>query len=98
VPHHTQGTGQAVNGDQFTRPTLQSPANNAVIDAWLTHQVDLGTHAAHPLTPVQVEELHKLGYIPQDIINNAGDVRALDLDGNNLDGINAILTYHKGFE
>src|SRR2546430_1798548 len=74
--------------------------DNAIIDAWLKRNVELLTEGLTPanrLTAHKWNEVHRLGYIPTDISLNVNDIRAKELDGaTNLDGINAILTYHKG--
>jgi hypothetical protein len=105
VPNHTQGVGSGLfggfaNGAQFIRDELRFPADSAIIDAWLKRSIKLlgqGVVMGNRLTPNSVQELHKLGYNPEQIIANGNNIRAFRVNGTTpLDGINAILAYHKG--
>src|SRR5205814_2179246 len=87
---------------EFIRATLaDNDADNAIADAWLKRNGELrkaGVDNANLLTDAAVEELHKLGYITEDIIVNGNNIRAYQIDGTTaLNGLNAILGYHKGF-
>jgi hypothetical protein len=92
------------SADSFTRNKLNlffgfgsSFLDKELADAWLSRQEELGlVYGANRLTGAQVQELHKLGWNPQDLGIRARNWRAIHpVSGNPLNGINAILAVGK---
>ncbi|CAG8453800.1 10966_t:CDS:2 [Ambispora leptoticha] len=81
-----------VTGASLVGMTEISKLNNML----LADGVDIGNR----LTPAAVQELHRLGYLPIDIVSDGSDIKAYKLDKKKppLNGIKKILAYHKGWE
>ncbi|MCE8163934.1 MAG: hypothetical protein I3274_07045 [Candidatus Moeniiplasma glomeromycotorum] len=95
VVNPTRGGG---DNTHFIRGSLQSPHDDNLIDLWLERVALLADDFL--LTPIQVEELHRLGFNPNDINFDLerGDIWTTKLEkGGDVMGIDNILAYHKGF-
>ena len=59
----------AIGADKRTDLINTNEDHLIIIDRWFNKQRDLGILAAHYLTALQCQELHRLGYDPEDLFN-----------------------------
>ena len=57
----------------FIRPNLDNtqPAGQITIDRWFNKQRDLNIPVANRFNALECQELHRLGYDPEDLLNGA---------------------------